>query len=149
MMSELEGNLQTSQVELNDFNHMPNFLNEMRVNESNLALKVSKMRSAKVEDGKKQFAIKAQKNDNLVLGSQALDSMTVTGMFNNEKDKLKRSKRAGTFDMSTTSDSISARKPFKLKNQLSITPQKILERDEDSKDETAFKVAFQDQMGKK
>ena len=53
MMSELEGNLQTSQVELNDFNHMPNFLNEMRVNESNLALKVSKMRSAKVEDGKK------------------------------------------------------------------------------------------------
>lgn len=53
MMSELEANLQTSKVEFNDINHMPSFLNEIRINESNLALKVSKMRSAKVEDSKK------------------------------------------------------------------------------------------------
>lgn len=62
--------------------------------------------------------MKTQSNNNepVVLGSQALDSMTVTGMFSTEKDKPRVRKRGATFEMNTTSDSISGRKSFKIKN---------------------------------
>lgn len=124
---ENEGTNSNEVVDYSDLSNLPEHLKNVKLPESTSAVKKLKLNQMKVAENKK-LQQRAQAGQ-LVIGSQALDTMTVTGMHALEGETFRQTHRGAGFDVNNADVATLPKRNFRIKNQASITPERMREQD--------------------